>query len=38
MVGGKFRQNIKDLRSKEGRVEGADISRGGVVGTAFLLG
>ena len=38
MVGGKFRQNIKDLRSKEGRVEGADINRAGVVGTAFMLG
>lgn len=38
MVGGKFKQNLKDLRSKEGRVEGADISRGGVIGTAFLLG
>ncbi|MEI6788529.1 MAG: FtsX-like permease family protein [bacterium] len=38
MVGGKFKQNLKDLRSKEGQVEGADISRGGVVGTAFMLG
>ena len=38
MVGGKFKQNIKDLRSKEGRVEGADINRGGVIGTAFMLG
>ena len=38
MVGGKFKQNLKDLRRKEGRVEGADISRGGVVGTAFMLG
>ena len=38
MVGGKFKQNLKELRRKEGRVEGADISRGGVVGTAFMLG
>jgi hypothetical protein len=38
MVGGKFKQNIKDLRSREGRVEGADINRAGVVGTAFMLG
>ena len=38
MVGGKFRQNIADLRKKEGRVDGADINRGGVVGTAFMLG
>jgi hypothetical protein len=38
MVGGKFRQNLKGLRSKEGQVEGADINRGGVVGTAFMLG
>ncbi|MCG3147200.1 MAG: hypothetical protein PCFJNLEI_00638 [Verrucomicrobiae bacterium] len=38
MVGGKFRQNIKELRQKEGRVEGADINRGGVVGASFLLG
>ncbi len=38
MVGGKFQQNIKDLRSREGRVEGADINRGGVIGTAFMLG
>ena len=38
MVGGKFKQNLKDLRNKEGHVEGADISRGGVVGTAFMLG
>ena len=38
MVGGKFKQNLKDLRRKEGRVDGADISRGGVIGTAFMLG
>lgn len=38
MVAGKFKQNIKDLRGKEGRIEGADINRGGVVGTAFMLG
>jgi hypothetical protein len=38
MVGGKFKQNIRNLRSREGRVEGADINRGGVVGTAFMLG
>jgi hypothetical protein len=38
MVGGKFKQNIKELRSKEGRVEGADVNRSGVIGTAFMLG
>ena len=38
MVGGKFRQNIKNLRAREGQVEGADINRGGVIGTAFMLG
>ncbi|MCE9614249.1 MAG: M28 family peptidase [Lentisphaerae bacterium] len=38
MVGGKFRQNLMDLRRREGRVEGADVNRGGVVGTAFMLG
>ena len=38
MVGGKFKQNIKDLRRNEGRVEGADVSRSGVIGTAFMLG
>ncbi|MBI2441020.1 MAG: M28 family peptidase [Lentisphaerae bacterium] len=38
MVSGKFKQNIKELRSKEGRIEGADINRGGVIGTAFMLG
>lgn len=38
MVGGKFRQNLRDLRRGEGRVEGADVHRGGVVGTAFMLG
>ncbi len=38
MVSGKFTQNIKDLRNKEGRIEGADINRGGVIGTAFMLG
>lgn len=38
MVAGKFRENIKDLRRREARVEGADINRGGVVGTAFMLG
>ena len=38
MVGGKFKQNIKDLRRHEGRVEGADVSRSGVIGTAFMLG
>ncbi len=38
MVSGKFKQNIKELRSKEGVIEGADINRGGVIGTAFMLG
>jgi len=38
MVSGKFKQNVKDLRSKEGRVEGADINRGGVIGTASCWG
>jgi len=38
MVGGKFMQTISVLRRKEGYVEGADINRGGVVGTAFMLG
>ena len=38
MVGGKFKQNLKDLRRTEGQVEGADINRGGVIGTAFMLG
>ncbi len=38
MVGGKFQQTIKDLRKREGNVEGADINRAGVVGTAFMLG
>ena len=38
MVGGKFKQNLKELRSKEGAVEGADVNRGGVIGTAFMLG
>ncbi len=38
MVGGKFKQNIRDLRQKEGTIEGADIDRGGVIGTAFMLG
>jgi len=38
MVGGKFKQNLKELRGKEGQVEGADINRGGAIGTAFMLG
>ncbi|MEI6518768.1 MAG: FtsX-like permease family protein [bacterium] len=38
MVGGKFQQTIKDLRKREGTVEGADINRAGVIGTAFMLG
>lgn len=38
MVGGKFKQNVKSLRNKEGKVEGADINRSGVIGTAFMLG
>jgi hypothetical protein len=38
MVTSKFKQNIKDLRNREGQVEGADINRAGVVGTAFMLG
>ncbi len=38
MVGGKFQQTIKDLRKREGNVEGADINRAGVIGTAFMLG
>lgn len=38
MVAGKFQQTIKVLRSKEGIVEGADVNRSGVIGTAFMLG
>ncbi len=38
MVSGKFGQNIKELRAKEGSIEGADINRAGVIGTAFMLG
>ncbi|HOF88557.1 MAG TPA: M28 family peptidase, partial [Armatimonadota bacterium] len=38
MVAGKFQQTIKVLRSKEGNVEGADVNRAGVIGTAFMLG
>jgi hypothetical protein len=38
MVAGKFQQTIKVLRQKEGTVEGADINRAGVIGTAFMLG
>ncbi|MDA0321942.1 MAG: hypothetical protein O2923_04400 [Verrucomicrobia bacterium] len=38
MVSGKFKQNLKELRGKEGRVEGADVNRSGVVGAALALG
>ncbi|MHB9024599.1 MAG: FtsX-like permease family protein [Armatimonadota bacterium] len=38
MVSEKFKQNLKELRRREGYVEGADINRGGVIGTAFMLG
>ena len=38
MISGKFQQVVKQLRSKEGAVEGADVNRGGVIGTAFMLG
>jgi len=38
MVTGKFKQIIATIRHKEGNIEGADINRGGVIGTAFMLG
>jgi len=38
MVTGKFKQIITAIRSKEGNIEGADINRSGVIGTAFMLG
>jgi len=38
MVSGKFKQNLKELRGKEGQVEGADVNRSGVVGSALALG
>jgi hypothetical protein len=38
MVSSKFKQNLKELRSKEGRVEGADVNRGGLIGVALMLG
>ena len=38
MVGGKFKDNLKELRRREGQVDGADVNRGGVIGTAFMLG
>jgi len=38
MVTGRFQSTIKSLRRKEGYVEGADVNRSGVIGTAFMLG
>ena len=38
MVSGKFKQNLQSFRRREGNVEGADINRSGVIGTAFMLG
>jgi len=38
MISGKFQQVIKTIRRREGAVEGADVNRGGVIGTAFMLG
>jgi hypothetical protein len=38
LVTAKFQSTIRVLRRNEGYVEGADINRGGVVGTAFMLG
>jgi hypothetical protein len=34
----KFKENLEDLRKRQGRVSGADVNTMGVVGTAFLLG
>ena len=38
MISGKFQQVVKTIRKREGTVEGADVNRGGVIGTAFMLG
>jgi len=38
MISGKFMQVVRSLRRREGYVEGADVNRGGVIGTAFMLG
>ncbi|MHB0938813.1 MAG: ABC transporter permease [Armatimonadota bacterium] len=38
MISGKFQQVVKSIRKREGTVEGADVNRGGVIGTAFMLG
>ncbi len=38
LVTSKFQSTIRVLRRNEGYVEGADINRGGVIGTAFMLG
>jgi len=38
MVCGRFTQTLRALRHKEASVAGADVNRGGVIGTAFMLG
>ena len=38
MFSSKFKENLADLRKRQGRVAGADVNVLGVMGTAFLLG
>lgn len=38
VLSGKFRENIQALRHSQGAVKGADVSKSGVMLTAFMLG
>jgi hypothetical protein len=38
LFSGKFKENLEDLRKRRGRVDAAEVSRFGVIGSAFMLG
>ena len=38
LFSGKFKENLEQIRKKEGKVSAADVNKMGVISTAFLLG
>lgn len=38
LFSGKFKENLEELRAKQGKVSGAEVNALGVLGSAFMLG
>jgi hypothetical protein len=38
LFAGKFRENLEEIKQRQGKVTGAEVNSMGVIGTAFMLG